>query len=67
MEKKTNTSKEKVESMPNKSKRRAVISYAKFKPDLVQHLKRNIKGYADYMGDIFKVDKPEDHFFMLSL
>lgn len=64
MEKKTNTQKEKVIASPNKTKRRAVISYANLTPELMAAFKeRYPKGYADYMGEIFKVDKPDGTFF----
>ena len=64
MQKKTNTSREKVTTPPNKSKRRAVISYANLGPELMAAFKEKYpRGYADYMGDIFKVDKPDGTFF----
>ncbi|MEN6619641.1 MAG: hypothetical protein ABFC28_09180 [Rikenellaceae bacterium] len=64
MEKKTNNLKEKLTASPNKAKRRAVVSYANLTPELMAAFKeRYPKGYADYMGEIFKVDKPDGTFF----
>jgi len=64
MEKKTNTIREKVTTLPNKSKRRAVISYANLSPEIMAAFKEKYpRGYADYMGEIFKVDKPNGSFF----
>lgn len=41
-------------------KKRSVISYANMFPELQAAFKTKYpKGYADYMGDIFKVDKPD--------
>ena len=41
-------------------KKRAVISYANMFPELQAAFKAKYpKGYADYMGDIFKIDKPD--------
>lgn len=46
------------------SKRRAVVSYANMSPELAAAFKEKYpKGYADYMGDIFKVEKPDGSFF----
>ena len=46
------------------SKKRAVVSYANMSPELAAAFKEKYpKGYADYMGDIFKVDKPNGDFF----
>ena len=45
-------------------KRRAVVSYASMSPELAAAFKEKYpKGYADYMGDIFKVEKPDGSFF----
>ena len=45
-------------------KRRAVVSYANMSPELAAAFKEKYpKGYADYMGDIFKVEKPDGSFF----
>ena len=58
MDKKSNTTK------MNSTKRRAVISYANMSPELMAAFKEKYpKGYADYMGEIFKVDKPDGTFF----
>lgn len=63
MEKK-NSSTEKATQMPKNSKRRAVISYANLSPELMAAFKEKYpRGYADYMGEIFKVDKPDGTFF----
>lgn len=41
-------------------KKRSVISFANMFPELQAAFKAKYpKGYADYMGDIFKVDKPD--------
>ena len=41
-------------------KKRAVVSYANMSPELAAAFKEKYpKGYADYMGDLFKVDKPD--------
>jgi len=41
-------------------KKRSVISYANMFPELQAAFKAKYpKGYSDYMGDIFKVDKPD--------
>ncbi len=46
------------------SKRRAVISYANLSHDLMAAFKEKYpRGYADYMGEVFKVDKPDGSFF----
>ncbi|OJV18753.1 MAG: hypothetical protein BGO30_02970 [Bacteroidetes bacterium 41-46] len=66
MEKKPNTAKVKapVKPSPNQSKRRSVVSYNNLSPELLAILKEKYpRGYADYMGDIFKVDKPDGSFF----
>lgn len=45
-------------------KKRYVVSYANMSPELAAAFKEKYpKGYADYMGDIFKVDKPDGTFF----
>lgn len=45
-------------------KKRSVISYANMFPELLEiFTKKYPKGYADYMGDVFKVDKPDGTFF----
>ncbi len=45
-------------------KKRAVVSYANMSPELAAAFKEKYpKEYADYMGDIFKVDKPDGSFF----
>jgi hypothetical protein len=45
-------------------KRRAVVSYANMSPELAAAFKEKYpKGYADYMGDIVKIDKPDGSFF----
>lgn len=45
-------------------KRRAVVSYANMSPELAAAFKEKYpRGYADYMGDIFKVEKPDGSFF----
>ncbi len=45
-------------------KKRAVISYENMFPELQAAFKEKYpKGYFDYMGDIFKVEKPDGSFF----
>ncbi len=45
-------------------KKRAVVSYANMSPELAAAFKEKYpKGYLDYMGDLFKVDKPDGSFF----
>lgn len=45
-------------------KKRAVVSYANMSSELATAFKEKYpKGYSDYMGDIFKVDKPDGSFF----
>lgn len=45
-------------------KKRAVVSYVNMPAELAAAFKEKYpKGYADYMGDIFKVDKPDGTFF----
>ena len=42
------------------NKRRLVVSYSNMKEELAQAFKEKYpKGYSDYMGDLFKVDKPD--------
>lgn len=46
------------------NKKRAVISYENMFPELKEAFDEKYPhGYADYMGDIFKVDKPDGSFF----
>ncbi len=46
------------------NKKRAVISYDNMSAELQAAFKEKYpKGYADYMGDLFKVDKPDGSFF----
>ena len=46
------------------AKKRSVVSYANMNPELATAFKDQYpKGYNDYMGDIFKVDKPDGSFF----
>ena len=45
-------------------KRRLVVSYSNMKEDVAAAFKEKYpKGYADYMGDLFKVDKPDGSSF----
>ncbi len=45
-------------------KKRAVVSYANMSAELLATFKEKYpKGYADYMGDLFKVEKPDGSFF----
>ena len=45
-------------------KKRAVVRYDNMSPELQAAFKEKYpRGYADYMGDIFKVDKPDGTFF----
>ena len=45
-------------------KKRAVISYENMSPELQDAFKEKYpKGYSDYAGDLFKVDKPDGTFF----
>ncbi len=61
---KNNSSKGTTTTIPKNSKRRAVISYANLSPELMAAFKEKYpRGYADYMGEIFKVDKPDGTFF----
>ncbi len=67
MEKNNNTSTgaaKKSRIAARQQKKRAVVSYANMSPELAAAFKEKYpKGYADYMGDIFKVDKPDGSFF----
>lgn len=46
------------------NKKRAVISYENMSQDLLDAFKEKYPhGYADYLGDIFKVEKPNGDFF----
>lgn len=46
------------------NKKRAVISYDNMSQELMDAFKEKYPhGYADYMGDIFRVDKPNGDFF----
>lgn len=45
-------------------KKRLVVSYANMSPELANAFKEKYpRGYADYMGSIFKVEKPDGSFF----
>ncbi len=49
---------------PSSSIKRAVVSYENMSAELQAAFKEKYpKGYADYMGDIFKVDKPDGSSF----
>lgn len=51
-------------SSARSQKKRAVVSYANMSQELAAAFKEKYpKGYADYMGDLFKVDKPDGTFF----
>lgn len=65
MEKTSNASQGKGSVSPShQSKKRAVVSYANLKPDLLAAFKEKYpKGYSDYMSEVFKVDKPDGTFF----
>ena len=53
-----------LKSSARSQKKRAVVSYANMSPELAAAFKEKYpKGYADYMGDLFKVDKPDGSFF----
>lgn len=53
-----------VEKKSGTPKKRAVISYDNMSPELLAAFKEKYpKGYADYMGDLFKVDKSDGSFF----
>ncbi len=66
---KNNTTSESGKTKPSKfaarqQKKRAVVSYANMSPELAAAFKEKYpKGYADYMGDILKIDKPDGSFF----
>lgn len=46
------------------NKKRAVISYENMSQELLDAFKEKYPhGYADYLGDIFKVEKPNGDFF----
>jgi len=53
----------------NSPKKRAVISYENMSQELMDAFKEKYPhGYADYLGDIFKVDKPDGtSFYAVSL
>jgi len=53
----------------NIPKKRAVISYENMSQELAEAFKEKYPhGYADYMGDIFKVEKPDgSSFYAVSL
>ena len=54
----------KVKSSSARPKKRAVISYDNMSPELQAAFKEKYpRGYADYMGDLFKVDKPDGSCF----
>src|SRR3989339_1205487 len=66
MEKMSNKPKAKETTSSNErsSKRRAVISYANLSHELMSAFKEKYpRGYADYMGEVFKVEKPDGSFF----
>lgn len=45
-------------------KKRIAISYENMSPELLDAFKEKYPhGYLDYMGDLFKVDKPDGTFF----
>ena len=49
---------------PAPSRKRAVVSYDNMSAELAAEFKAKYpKGYRDYMGDIFKVEKPDGSFF----
>ncbi|MFA5713588.1 MAG: hypothetical protein WC960_05360 [Bacteroidales bacterium] len=65
MEKKISKSKE-TDAPPvsRQSKKRAVVSYANLSPELLAAFKEKYpRGYTDYMGEVFKIDKPDGSFF----
>ena len=46
------------------AKKRVVVSYANLSPELLAAFKDKYpKGYADYMEEVFKVEKPDGTFF----
>lgn len=60
---------EKAMALNNIPKKRAVISYENMSDELMDAFREKYPhGYADYMGDIFKVDKPDgSSFYAVSL
>lgn len=60
---------EKAMAINNIPKKRAVISYENMSDELMDAFKEKYPhGYADYMGDIFKVEKPDgSSFYAVSL
>ncbi|NLA15766.1 MAG: hypothetical protein GX877_04425 [Bacteroidales bacterium] len=49
---------------PPVNKKRLVIGYTNMPPQLLQFWNEKYpRGYADYMGDIMKVDKPDGTYF----
>ena len=53
-----------LKSSSRSQKKRAVVSYANMSAELAAAFKEKYpKGYSDYMGDLFKVDKPDGSFF----
>ena len=53
-----------IEKKSHSPKKRAVISYDNMSPELLAAFKEKYpRGYTDYMGDLFKVDKPDGSFF----
>jgi hypothetical protein len=70
MEKMNNKPQGKESVSPSRqSKRRAVVSYANLNPELMAAFKEKYpRGYADYMNEVFKVDKPDGtSFYAISL
>ncbi len=65
MEKMSNKPKANETGLTERSaKRRAVISYANLSHELMSAFKEKYpRGYADYMGEVFKVEKPDGSFF----
>ncbi len=65
MEKSSSLPKSKASVSPaHQAKKRAVVSYANLKPDLMAAFKEKYpKGYSDYMSEVFKVEKPDGSFF----
>lgn len=60
---------EKAMAINNIPKKRAVISYENMSDELMDAFREKYPhGYADYMGDIFKVEKPDgSSFYAVSL
>lgn len=53
-----------VKSPASRPRKRAVISYDNMSPELQAAFREKYpRGYADYMGDLFKVDKPDGSSF----